>query len=149
MKIVAFFLSLFIAAMGALGAASPAMLVSALRRFASPAGIYALTAIRLATGTAYSLSASASRIPGALRTLGGLSIVSGVVTPLVGTERFRTLLAWWSARGISFMRAWSLAALATGLFLAWSTAPDIRKRITHEVPEAPPPPEPPTTEEPA
>ncbi|MFY9398786.1 MAG: hypothetical protein WAR22_10525 [Desulfomonilia bacterium] len=149
MKIIAFSLSLFIAAVGALGAASPAMLVSALRRLASPAGIYVLTVIRLATGAAYSLSASASRIPGALRVLGGLSIVSGAITPLVGAERFRKLLAWWTSRGISFVRLWSIVALAAGVLLAWSTAPGIRKRIAHQAPEAVPPSEPAGAEEPA
>ncbi len=130
MKTIAFLLGLVIAAMGFLGIASPGMLISVVRRFASPAGVYAAAAIRLIMGLALYLSAPVSRIPHAVRTLGDITLAAGAITPFFGPERFRAVLAWWSARGPAFIRAWSLVAVAFGLFTAWSLAPAGRKRIS-------------------
>lgn len=129
MKTIAFFLSIFVAAMGLLGVASPGMLISVVRRFASPLGVYAAAAIRLIIGLALYLSAPVSRIPHAVRTLGDITLAAGAITPFFGPERFRAALAWWSAQGPAFIRAWSLVAVAFGLFTAWSLAPAGRKRI--------------------
>ncbi len=129
MKTIAFLLSLIVAAMGLLGVASPGMLISVVRRLASPAGVYAAAVIRLIMGLALYLSAPVSRIPHAVRTLGDITLAAGAITPFFGPDRFRTLLAWWSAQGPAFIRAWSLVAVAFGLFTAWSLAPAGRKRI--------------------
>jgi hypothetical protein len=132
MKTIAFLLSLIVAAMGFLGIASPGMLISVVRRFASPAGVYAAAVIRLIMGLALYLSAPVSRIPHAVRTLGDITLAAGAITPFFGPDRFRAVLAWWSAQGPVFIRAWSLAAVALGLFAAWSLAPADRRRIARK-----------------
>ncbi|MFY9167554.1 conserved membrane hypothetical protein [anaerobic digester metagenome] len=131
MKTIAFLLSLFVTATGLLGFISPGMLISMVRRFAGPLGVYAAAGIRLIMGLALYLSAPVSRIPHAVRALGDITLAAGAVTPFFGPERFRAALAWWSAQGPAYIRAWSLVAVAIGLFTAWSLAPAGRKRITH------------------
>lgn len=99
MKTIAFLLSLFVTATGLLGFISPGMLISMVRRFAGPLGVYAAAGIRLIMGLALYLSAPVSRIPHAVRALGDITLAAGAVTPFFGPERFRAALAWWSARG--------------------------------------------------
>lgn len=123
MVLVAFVLSLFVAALGALGVVSPAGLLGVVRRFESPAGLYAAAVLRLVLGVALFLAAPTSRAPGVVRVLSILIFVSGLITPLLGLERFRRLLDWWSARGPAFRRAWASLALVFGLWLAYAVIP--------------------------
>lgn len=123
MKTVASLLSLVITAMGVLGVASPAALLTAVRKLASPAGVYTAAALRLIMGSALHLSAPASRVPAIVRALGDLTFATGAITPVFGLERFRKIITWWAARGHSFVRAWSVFAVAFGLFLIWAVSP--------------------------
>ena len=130
MKTIAFLLSLFVAAMGALGVVSPPMLLSTVRRLTSPAGVYAVSALRMIMGSALYLSAPASRIPKAVRALGDITFASGIIAPFFGPERFRRLLEWWSVQGTPFIRVWAFVAVVSGLLLAWAVAPVRLRRIT-------------------
>jgi hypothetical protein len=49
--------------------------------------------------------------------------VAGLLTPVVGLERARRIIRWWSQRGPAFMRAWAGAALVFGLLTAYAVAP--------------------------
>jgi hypothetical protein len=120
MNFIAYILSLFIAALGALGMISPMKLLNIVRRFQSPAGIFAAAAFRILLGVALFFAAPASRAPELIRILGIIIVVVGLITPLFGLERFRRLLNWWSARKPAFMRMWAGFALAFGLFLAYA-----------------------------
>ncbi len=120
MVAVALVFSLAVAALGALGVASPARLLDVVRRFQSPMGVYAATAIRVVYGLAIFLAAPASRAPGLLQVLGLVIGVAGLITPLVGLERFRRLIDWWAAHGPAFVRGWAAFALAFGLGVAWA-----------------------------
>jgi len=123
MAILALVLSLFVAALGALGIISPTRLLSIVRQFQRPAGLYAAAILRLVLGMALFLASPTSRSPEVVRILGAIIFVSGLITPLFGLERFRRLLNWWSARGHTFMRIWAGVALAFGLLLAYTMAP--------------------------
>jgi len=123
MVFIAFILSLFVAALGALGMVSPMRLLNIVRHFRSPAGIYAAAVLRVILGVALFLAAPTSRAPEIVRILGIIILVAGLITPLFGLERFRRLLVWWSARGTTFMRVWAGFALAFGLFLAYTVRP--------------------------
>ena len=120
MNFIAFILSLFIAALGALGMVSPMRLLNIVRHFQSQAGIYAAAALRIILGVALFLAAPTSRAPEIVRIVGIITLVAGLITPLFGLERFRRLLVWWSARGPAFMRVWAGFALAFGLLLAYA-----------------------------
>ena len=123
MALVALVLSLFIAALGALGVASPARLLLVVQFFQTRAGLYFAAAFRVVFGVALFLAAPASRAPELMRILGVVIILAGLITPFFGLARFRTLLDWWSARGTAFVRAWAAFAFAFGLLLAYAVAP--------------------------
>jgi len=120
MAIVALVLSLFVAALGALGIVSPMRLLGIVRQFQRPAGLCAAAILRVVLGVALFFAAPTSRSPEVVRILGIIILVSGLVTPLFGLERFRTLINWWSTRGPAFMRVWAGFALAFGLLLAYA-----------------------------
>ena len=121
--LVALTLSIVITVVGAVGSVVPTFLLAISRPFLTPAGLYAAAALRLVLGTALFMAAPTSRAPKALRILGVIIIVAGLVTPLIGVERARTIVEWWAAHGSAFMRAWAGVALAFGLFLVYVTAP--------------------------
>ena len=123
MALVAFVLSICIAALGALGVVAPKRLMAVVRSFQSPAGLYATAAIRLVLGVALVFAAPGSRAPGFIWVLGIVIFVAGLVTPVVGLERFRHLLDWWLARGPGFARVWGAVAFVLGLLLAYAVAP--------------------------
>lgn len=123
MAVVALILSLFIAALGGLGVASPSRLLGVVRSFQTPAGLYYAAGLRVVLGTALFFAAPDSRAPGLLRVLGVFVIVAGVITPFFGLERYRRLLEWWSLQGPVFVRVWAACALLFGLLLTYAVAP--------------------------
>jgi hypothetical protein len=127
MKIVALVLSLFAAALGALGLLSPTRLLDIVRHFQSLAGLYVAGAFRVILGGALFFAAPTSRAPKAVRILGIIILVAGLFTPLFGVERFHRLLSQWSAQGPMFLRVWAALALAFGLFLAYAVVPKGRR----------------------
>jgi len=133
MRIIAFFISLFIAALGAVGAVSPGKFLILVRKFESPAGISAATVLRVVLGVSLYFSAVASRVKNLMRYFGVITFLTGLLTPVVGVKGFSRLLAWWSARGSTFMRIWAVSALSTGLLLAWAVSPWIRHELKEEI----------------
>ena len=45
---------------------------------------------------------------------------AAVVLPLLGRERLRPMIDWWISRPGGFIRAWSLVAVAFGVFLGYA-----------------------------
>ncbi|MFH1763333.1 MAG: hypothetical protein ABIF09_03985 [Gemmatimonadota bacterium] len=123
MTLVAFVICLFGAAVGALGAASPSRLVDALRKTQTPRGLILLGALRVLFGMALLFAASASKAPGLIPIVGVIVILKGVTLPLMGVERVRKLLDWWSTQGSLFLRGWALLAVTIGLVLAYAVLP--------------------------
>ena len=123
MASIAFVLSLWVAALGALGIVSPTRLLGIVRRSESPAGLLAAAGFRVILGAVLFFSAPASRAPGVVRILGVLIFAVGLITPLFGVRRFTKVLDWWSARSSLFTRAWAVVALGFGIFLAWAVMP--------------------------
>lgn len=66
------------------------------------------------------VAAPTSRTPTTLRVLGVVIIVGGLVTPLIGVERARMIVAWWATQGSAFLRVWAGVALVVGLFLIYA-----------------------------
>ena len=123
MSIIAFILSLFVVAVGAVGVVSPRKLLDMVRCFGSPAGLLAAAGFRVILGAVLFFAAPDSRAPGVVRILGILIFAVGLITPLFGVRRFSRLLKWWSARSSLFTRAWAGFALAFGLLLAYAVMP--------------------------
>jgi len=126
MTVIAFILSLMVVAFGALGVISPRRLLAFVQRFETPAGLYSAAAFRLVLGLTLLFAAPDSRAPDIIRIIGIIIVVAGLITPLIGIERFRHLLAWWSwwsEQKPSFMRAWAGLALVFGMFIAYAVLP--------------------------
>ena len=122
MTLVALVLSLLVAALGALGVASPSRLLGVVRYLQTPAGLYLTATLRVVLGAALFLAAATSRAPELIRIVGTVIVVTGLVGPFFGLERFRRLLRW-SGRGSVFVRAWAAFAVAFGLLLAYAVVP--------------------------
>jgi len=123
MALLALFFSIFIAVIGAIGFVSPAKLIRFVRKFQSSAGLYLAAGFRVVFGLALFFAADSSRAPEVIRVVGIIVLVSGLITPIFGLDRFRRILNWWSTRPAAFQRVWAGFALAFGLLCAYAVAP--------------------------
>jgi hypothetical protein len=133
MRIAALLVALFTIVVGMVGLASPES-VTTVRRlyFATPVGLYAAGAVRVAMGLVLILAASSnSRWPRTLRALGAVVCLQGLagsgVAALVGLERARAILEW-EAMHTTLLRAGAVVALVTGGFVAFA----VTKRPSEE-----------------
>ena len=99
MNILALLIALFcIGAIGLVGVATPTGLASAVRPLLAPVGFVVIALLRVSFGVVLVLAARVSRAPTrALRVLGSIMIVAGLLTPLFGVEQ-RAMLDWWTAQ---------------------------------------------------
>jgi len=85
-----------------------------------PWGIYIAVIVRLVMGAALIVAAPASPFPVAFQVLGALAIVAAVALALMGRQRVRRFIAWWSERfSASIIRLWLLFGMAFGAFLVY------------------------------
>ncbi len=127
MNIAALFIGILIVAQGVMGLVVPDLFVGLVRAFQEPPVIYAAAVVRFLFGIVLFLAAPASRLPMALRGLGGLIALGGLLTPLIGVPFARIVLGWWSEGGAPIVRAWAGAALCLGAFIVFATAPPRRR----------------------
>ena len=80
-------------------------------------GLYIVAVLRICIGIVFILAAPASRMPRTVRTIGGIALIAGIVTPLFGVERSRAVLDWWISRSSIFMRLAGVVAIAAGAFI--------------------------------
>ena len=123
MPIAALFIGLLIVAQGVVGLVAPDLFVELVRFFQKPPVIYLAAAIRFACGVVLFRVAPLSRAPGALRGLGLLIALGGLITPIFGVAMARVILGWWSEGGSALVRVWAVAALALGALIIYATAP--------------------------
>ena len=127
MRIAAFLVALFTIAVGMVGIVSPDS-VTTVRRlyFATPVGLYAASAVRVAMGLVLILVAPTSRAPKTLRALGAVVCMQGLAPQLFGLDRARAILEW-EVMHPALLRAGAVVALATGGLVACAvTKPRIR-----------------------
>lgn len=120
---VALILCVCIAAVCAIGIVSPPRLMGMLKRVQTPTGLYCMATLRVVMGTAIYFGAPDSRAPQLLSILGIVIFASGVLTPLVGLDRFRRLTDWSLAQGSAFMRVCASVGFTALLWLAHAIAP--------------------------
>ena len=120
MRMAALLVGLFTVVVGVVGLVSPAS-VTAVRRqyFATPAGLYTASVVRLAMGLVVILGATASRAPKTLRLLGALMCMQGLSAAILGPEHARTVLEWETMRP-ALLRAGAIVALASGVFMVFA-----------------------------
>jgi NAD/NADP transhydrogenase beta subunit len=116
-------LGLVIGALVILGSAitfaAPDLRLSLERSMTTPAGLYAIAALRIAIGLVFVLAAPASRAPRTLRVLGLVVIVAGLATPWFGVARARAVLNWWASAGPLLRRLAAGVGMAIGGFLVY------------------------------
>jgi hypothetical protein len=98
----------------------PERLAVLAEHLATPQGLYVAATLRVAIGLVLLRVAPASRAPLALRVLGWLAVIAGLVTPFVGVERARDMIEWWLARDSAVVRVWAAVAAAFGGFLLYA-----------------------------
>src|SRR6185503_3826951 len=96
--------------------------VTTVRRqyFATPVGLYAAGAVRVAMGLVVILCAPASRAPKTLRALGAVVCMQGLAASLFGPERARAILEWETMQGTAVLRAGAAVAIAGWSFVAFA-----------------------------
>jgi hypothetical protein len=122
MKYLALLIAAFVIVVGVVGIAAPDRLIVIGWSVLTPAGIYGIAALRIGIGIVVMLVASRSRAPRALRALGAIVVVAGLITPLFGVERSRAVLNWEVAQGTALLRATAVLVLAIGGFLAFAVS---------------------------
>ena len=103
----------------AISFAAPDLRLSLERSVVTPAGLYAIAALRIAIGLVFVLAAPASRAPRTVRVLGLIVIIAGLMTPWFGVARARAVLNWFATAGPLLMRLDAGVGLALGAFLVY------------------------------
>ena len=83
-------------------------------------GIYVAVIVRLVMGSALIIVAPASHFPVVFQVLGVIAIVAAIALALMGRERMRRFMAWFSERfSAPIIRLWLLFGVAFGGFLVY------------------------------
>lgn len=128
MKTLAFVIGLCIFAVGAVGILAPSALVWIAHHADAPVNLYVITAIRVAFGVLLLLVASGSRAPRTLRAVALIPFLAAIAMPIVGTERARATIEWWTQQGSGVIRITGIPLLALGIVVAYACAPGRRRR---------------------
>ena len=99
--------------------AAPDLRLSLERSVMTPAGFYAIAALRIAIGLVFVLAAPASRAPRTLRVLGLIVIIAGLSTPWFGVARARAVVNWLASAEPVLMRLDAALGMALGGFLVY------------------------------
>jgi len=114
--------ALAVVVVGVAGIVSPDSVTTVRRQyFATPVGLYAATAVRIAMGLVLILVARVSRAPKSLRMLGAAMCAQGFAATLLGLDRAQAILEWEVMHPV-LLRAGAMVALASGGFLAFAVA---------------------------
>lgn len=112
--------ALFVFVMGAWGVFAPGSIFAFISGWSSKSGFWLAVLLRLCFGLALWYAAPDTRLPIVLRTLGALAVVSAATLLVVGYERFKRVIAWWTNQPHFVMRLWSLLAVAIGGVVLWA-----------------------------
>ena len=111
----------FIAVLGLLGCVRPRTLMDLVESaWRPPWGPWAVAVARLLIGSVLLLAAPGSRFPTTVGVFACLAIIGGLAVPTMSRERRLAILGWWRRRHATFLRAWSVAALACGAFVVYA-----------------------------
>ena len=123
MRSAAWLVAVFTIIVGITGLVDPDRMTTVRRLyFATPVGLYAAGAVRVAMGLVVILCAPASRAPKTLRVLGALMCMQALVATLLGPDRARAVLEWETMQGTALLRVGAAVALATGCFLVFAVS---------------------------
>ena len=119
----AWFVAVFIIVVGIVGLIAPDTLTNVRRLyFATAAGLYAASMVRVAMGLVVMICAPAARAPRTLWALGAVMCLQGLSAALLGPDRARAVLEWETMQGTAILRAGAGVAIASGSFLAFAVS---------------------------
>jgi hypothetical protein len=98
----------------------PGVLLLLMRDAVTPLGLYIAAAVRIAIGVVLIGAASVARTPTAMRVLGVIVVALGVMTPLFGADRARTLLDAWQLHGQLVLRLLATVGTLLGVFVMYA-----------------------------
>ena len=122
MKRLALFVATVVMIIGIVGVVAPDRLIAAGRYVMTPAGLYAIAALRVGMGVVLMLVASSSRTPKVFRALGFLVLLAGLATPFFGVDRSREIIDWAAVQSPTLLRGVAGVMLVLGGFIAWALA---------------------------
>ena len=108
---------------GLLGLSLPDPFVGLVGSFQHPPVLYIAGGLRIAFGAILFLAAPHSRTPIALRVIGAILFVGGILTPIIGIAFAESILAWWKSGGPAIVRMWAAVALLLGCFIIYALQP--------------------------
>jgi hypothetical protein len=120
MRIAALMIGLLVAALGLVGALAPEVLLRLVSKIHLSPALYLAALLRVAFGIIFIVAAPSSRLPTALRILGVIVILAGVLTPFFGAQMAEVALNSGS-KNPGMVRALAGAALAFGGFIVYAT----------------------------
>ena len=120
MRMLGLVIGAFVILASAISFAAPDLRLSLERLVITPAGLYAIAALRIAIGLVFVLAAPASRAPRTLPVLGLIVIIAGLTTLWFGVVRARAVLNWLASAGPLLMRLDACVGMALGGFLVYA-----------------------------
>ncbi len=122
MRPLALLVALIMIVIGAVLVVAPENMMVVRPYVMTSAGLWAIGALRVGMGLVLMAVATTSRAPGAMRVLGIVLVVAGVMTPLIGVERVEHIADWGLAQGPGLW--WGVAAILMGIgsFIAFAVA---------------------------
>lgn len=118
-KPAASLMSLAVAALGVWGLVAPGALLAFAQSLLAPPNLYFVALVRVLFGGLLILVAAGSRWTAALRAIGIVILIAGVLTPLFPTDRLATLVGALAERP-GVMRAAAILPMLVGLALAYA-----------------------------
>jgi hypothetical protein len=119
MRLLGLVIGALILLVSAITFAAPDLRLSLERSVMTPAGLYAIAALRIAIGLVFVFAAPASRAPRTLRVFGQIVIIAGLLTPWFGVARAEAVLNWFTSAGPLLMRLDASVGMAIGGFLVY------------------------------
>jgi len=108
---------------GVWGVLAPGRVTELVSRFGSAGGLWFAAAVRLVFGLGLWFAAPASRAPLLLQVLGVIALISALVPPFLGVDRFKSLIEWWTKLSPTAVRLNCLLAVAVGAAVLWALLP--------------------------
>src|SRR5262245_7664160 len=115
-----------IVVVGRAGSLAPGPLLWIGQWFTTAGEWYVLGTVRVAFGLLLMSVAKTSRAPRTLRLVACIPLLAGLgalATPMVGLERARAMIEWWSRQGADVARLTAVPLLALGGFVAYACDP--------------------------
>ena len=122
-KTIALVIGMCITVAGIVGTLAPSCLLWLAERFDTSFQWYALALVRLAIGVLLLSVSKSSRAPKTLRVVAFVPLLAGLAIPIVGVERARAAIAWWSLQGSGYMRLSALPVLVLGSLVMYACGP--------------------------